>query len=165
MDRLVRQLGWLWLLWSISTGALLLLGVLVITGTIPAPYLKVRRLVVTDHQGTPRIVMAMEPMQIVALERKGKDFPVHYIESAAVALYDPQGRQRILLRTNADSSVEVLLYDRGQRVRIGLTTVDFPGITLYDAQGRGLLTLSLGGDAQPRLRIYSPDWQVVYEAP
>ncbi len=165
MERLARQVGWLWLLWSLSVGFLLLLWVLTVTGWIPVVEMRARRLVVVDHKRQPRIVMVMEPMQIVELKRKGETFPVHYIESATLALYDPAGRRRIVLRTNADSSVEVLVCDRQERVRIGLTATDFPNITLYDAHGRGLMNLSLGGDAQPRMRIYHPDWTLLHEVP
>jgi len=40
-----------------------------------------------------------------------------------------------------------------------------PGATLYDQEGRGRLTFSLSGTGDPNIKLYSQDWQVIFEAP
>ncbi|MCS7192395.1 MAG: hypothetical protein NZ937_05370 [Armatimonadetes bacterium] len=162
---LSRQIIGLWFAWSISFSLLLLLGVLVITGIIPAKVIKVRQFVVVDDKSIPRIALVMEPGRIVELQRKGETFPVHYIESAAVYVYDPSGKPRIILRANSDHSAEVNLCDRQGKVRIGFSASELPNVTFYDEYGRGRLTLSLSGTGDPKIKFYSPDWQVIYEAP
>ena len=161
----MRQLGWLWIVWSISFSVLFLLLVLVITGWITANELRARRIVIVDDKGKPRIALVMEPGHVVELQRKGKTFPVHYIESAIVYVYDPTGKPRIMLRANSDHSAELNVCDRQGRVRIGFTATDLPGVTFYDSEGRGRLTLSLSGTGEPSIKLYSPDWQVLFEAP
>ncbi len=163
--KLMRQLGWLWIVWSISFSVLFLLLVLVITGWITANELRARRIVIVDDKGKPRIALVMEPGHVVELQRKGKTFPVHYIESAIVYVYDPTGKPRIMLRANSDHSAELNVCDRQGRVRIGFTATDLPGVTFYDSEGRGRLTLSLSGTGEPSIKLYSPDWQVLFEAP
>ncbi|MCS7186113.1 MAG: hypothetical protein N3B10_02740 [Armatimonadetes bacterium] len=162
---LSRQIGWLWLAWSISFSILFLLGVFVITGVIPANEIKARRILVVDDKGKPRIALVMEPGHVVELQRKGETFPVHYIESAVVYVYDPTGKPRIMLRAHSDHSAEVNICDRQGKVRIGFTATDLPGVTFYDAEGRGRLTLSLSGTGDPNIKLYSHDWQPIFEAP
>lgn len=162
---LSRQIAWLWIAWSISFSLLLLLGVFVITGVIPASEIRARRVTVVDDKGKPRIALVMEPGHIVELQRKGETFPVHYIESAIVYVYDPTGKPRIMLRANSDHSAEVNVCDREGKVRIGFTATDLPGVTFYDAEGRGRLTLSLSGTGDPSIKLYSSNWQVIFEAP
>ncbi len=165
LNRLSRQIAWLWVLWSISFSLVFLLGVFVITGVITANEIRARRVVIVDDKGKPRIALVMEPGQVVELQRKGETFPVHYIESAVVYVYDPTGKSRIMLRANSDHSAEVNLCDRQGKVRIGFTATDFPGMTFYDTEGRGRLTLSLSGTGDPSIKLYSSDWQVIFEAP
>ncbi len=165
MERLARQVAWLWVVWSISFGALLLMLVMVICGVITVKELRARHLVVVDDKGTPRIALTMQPTHVVELVRKGETFPIRYVETALVSLCDPQGQQRISLKTGGEGSVEVVLYDRQGKARIGLTATELPSITLYDPEGRGRLALSLSGDGQPHLRLYGPNWEVLYEAP
>ncbi|MCC6038590.1 MAG: hypothetical protein LM632_10345 [Armatimonadetes bacterium] len=163
--KLARQLGWLWIAWSISFSILFLFVVLILTGWIPANELKARRIVIVDDKGKPRIALVMEPGHVVELQRKGETFPVHYIESAVVYVYDPNGYPRIMLRANSDSSAELNICDRQGKVRIGFTATDLPGATLYDQEGRGRLTFSLSGTGDPSIKLYSQDWQVIFEAP
>ncbi|MFA0754060.1 MAG: hypothetical protein IMHGJWDQ_001991, partial [Candidatus Fervidibacter sp.] len=44
MERLARQVAWLWVVWSISFGALLLMLVMVICGVITVKELRARHL-------------------------------------------------------------------------------------------------------------------------
>ncbi|MGQ9462891.1 MAG: hypothetical protein ACUVRR_07540 [Candidatus Fervidibacter sp.] len=163
--KLERQIGWLWIVWSISFSLLFLLIILILTGWVPASELKARQIVIVDDKGKPRIALVMEPGQVVELQRKGETFPVHYIESAVVYVYDPNGQPRIMLRANSDTSAEVNVCDRQGKVRIGFTATDLPGVTFYDQEGRGRLTFSLSGSGDPHIKLYSQDWQVLFEAP
>lgn len=165
LNWLSRQISWLWVTWGISFSLLLLFGVFVITGTIPLSEIRVRRILVVDDKGMPRIALVMEPGHVVELQRKGETFPVHYIESAVVYVYDPNGNPRIMLRANSDNSAEVNICDRQRKVRIGFTATESPGVTFYDSEGRGRLTLSLSGTGDPSIKLYSPDWQTIFEAP
>lgn len=165
LRRLARWISWLWIVWSISFGLLLLFGVFIITGTITANEIRTRRILVVDDKGKPRIALVMEPGHVVELQRKGETFPVHYIESAVVYVYDPNGYPRIMLRANADHSAEVNVCDRQGKTRIGFVATDMPGMTFYDFDGRGRLTLSLSGTGDPSIKLYSFNWQVIFEAP
>lgn len=163
--RLSRQLGWLWIAWSISFCLVFLFVVLVLTGWIPVNELRARRIIIVDDKGKPRISLTMEPGQVVELQRKGGTFPVHYIEGAIICVYDPNGYPRILLRANPDNSAELNICDREGKVRIGFTATDLPGVTFYDRDGRGRMTFSLSGTGEPNIKLYSQDWQVLFEAP
>ncbi|MCS7263908.1 MAG: hypothetical protein NZ805_03650 [Armatimonadetes bacterium] len=165
LKSLSRQIAWLWITWSISFSLLFLLGVFVITGFISANEIRTRRVLVVDDKGNTRIALVMEPGHVVELQRKGETFPVHYIESAVVYVYDPKGKPRIMLRANSDHSAEVNVCDRQGKVRIGFNATDLPSATFYDTEGRGRLSLSLSGTGEPTIKLYSPDWQVIFEAP